>query len=210
MKELLNAAVSAPNLLPTALLVFVLVYWIVVILGAIDLDFIDLDLELGETEADGVAEGEFSAAWLNAVLSFFNLGQVPFMVFLTFLIIPIWVISVMGNYYLDNTSFGISMLLFMPNLVISLFIAKFLTMPFIGLFRTMDQETGETMIGKICTVTSTVSSGKVGQAKVKTTGAPLLLNVLTYNEVTLQHGDTGIVIDRRKDRNIYFIEPYIN
>lgn len=49
MNDLLQAAISAPNIIPTALLVFVLVYWLVVILGAIDIDFFDVDVE---TEAD--------------------------------------------------------------------------------------------------------------------------------------------------------------
>ncbi len=45
MNDLLQAAISAPNIIPTALLVFVLVYWLVVILGAIDIDFFDVDVE---------------------------------------------------------------------------------------------------------------------------------------------------------------------
>ncbi len=208
MNDLLNAAISAPNLIPTILLVFVLVYWVVVMLGAIDIDFFDLDIEL-ETDAD--VDGEFSVSWLNHVLGFFNLGQVPFMVFMTFLIIPIWVISVMGNYYLGNESFWVSLLLLIPNLIISLFIAKFLTQPFIRLFGQLDNdmERNMSLIGKICIVTSQASSKKIGQAKIDTSGAPLLLNIQTPEGKSVQSGDTGMVIEYQQDRNIYLVEPYV-
>jgi hypothetical protein len=45
MTELLQAAVLPPNLLPTGLLVFVLLYWLTVIVGLLDLKTVDLSIE---------------------------------------------------------------------------------------------------------------------------------------------------------------------
>ena len=42
MTELLHAAVSPPNVLPTSLLVFVLLYWLTVILGLLDFKTLDI------------------------------------------------------------------------------------------------------------------------------------------------------------------------
>lgn len=208
MNDLFNAAISAPNIIPTALVVFVLFYWLVVILGAIDIDFFDFDVEL-DAEAD--VDGEISVTWLNHVLAFFNLGQVPFMVFMTFLIIPMWVISVMGNYYLGNETFWLSLILLIPNFIVSLFIAKFLTLPFIHLFGKLDHdiEKNKSLIGKICTVITSASDMSIGQARIQTNGAPLLLNVKTPEGMAMKSGDTGMVIDYEQDRHIYLIEPYI-
>lgn len=146
------------------------------------------------------------------MLAFFNLGQVPSMVFITFLIIPVWVISVMGNYYLGNESFGLSLLLLIPNLIVSLFIAKFLTMPLVHLFGKLDNdyEQSKTLIGKICTVTTSASATKAGQAKIITDGAPLLLNILTTNGTTLQRGDTGMVLEYQQERNVYLVEACLD
>jgi hypothetical protein len=205
MTELLDAAVSAPNIIPTALLVFVLIYWLVVILGAIDLDFFDVDVDL---EAD--ADGELSVSWLNHVLVFFNLGQVPFMLFLTFLVVPWWAITVLGNHYIGNESFVLSLLVLIPALLISLFFAKFLTMPFVRVYQALDQEDNTTPVGKICRITSAASPTKVGQAQVQTNGAPLVLNVRAYEGSSLLAGDSAMVIEYDAGRNVYLVEPYIS
>jgi hypothetical protein len=206
MNDLFNAAIAAPNILPTAMLIFVLVYWIVVIMGAIDVDTIDMDIEV-----DSDVEGEFSVSWLNHVLAFFNLGRVPFMVFMTFLIVPLWAISVMTNYYLGNESFILSLILLIPIFILSAFIAKFTTQPFIKLFNHLenDFDKGERQIGKICTLITTANDLKAGQAKIMTHGAPLLLNVITDEGVSMFSGDTGIVLEYQRDKNVYLIEPYI-
>ncbi|MEQ9442520.1 MAG: DUF1449 family protein [Cyclobacteriaceae bacterium] len=211
MKELFTAAVSAPNLIPTLLLAFVLIYWLVVLLGAIDIDSLDVDLDLDtDVDVDADVDGHLSGAGFDGVLAFFNLGQIPLMVFLSFWILPVWVLSVLGNHYLGNSSFLIGLLVLLPSLVAGLFIAKFLTTPLVKVFAGLNQEANETVIGKICTITSQASNLKVGQARVQTSGAPLLLNVKTYEGITLDRGETGMVIEQQEGRNIYFIEPYIN
>ena len=206
MLDLLNAAVSLPNIIPTAVLVFVLVYWVVVILGAIDLDFLDIEVEVAEADVDG----ELSVSWLNHVLAFFNLGQVPFMLFLTFWILPTWVISILGNHYLGNESFVAGGLLLIPALIVGLFIAKFLTMPFVRVYQILDQDDNTTPVGKVCQMKSSASSTKTGQAHIQTEGAPLLLNVKAYDGCTLTTGDTAIVIEYDQARNVYLVEPYVN
>jgi hypothetical protein len=209
MNDLLTAAVAPVNIIPTILLVFILMYWLTVIVGLIDLDALDIDLDVEGGELEVEAGGHGSVEWLNSVLLFFNIGQVPFMVFLTFLVIPLWVISVMGNYYLGNTSFLLGLILLIPNLVVSLFIAKFLTAPLVKVFGALDKESKEKVEGKICTLLTGASAQKVGQARIDTGGSPLLLNVMTYEGISMDGGETGMVIERDPQKNIYFIEPFI-
>ncbi|MEM6845796.1 MAG: hypothetical protein AAF632_26535 [Bacteroidota bacterium] len=213
MKELFTAAASAPNLIPTLLLVFVMIYWLVVLVGAVDIDSLDVDVDLDtdvDVDADADVDSDISGGGLNGVLAFFNLGQVPLMVFLTFWILPVWVLTVLGNYYLNNSSFLIGLVVLLPSLIAGLFIAKVLTNPLAKVFGKLNQESNETVIGKICTITSQASYQRVGQARVQTSGAPLLLNVKTYEGVSLERGDTAMVIEQQEGRNIYFIEPYID
>lgn len=212
MNDLLTAAVSPVNIISTILLVFIFMYWLTVIVGVIDLDALDIDLDVDMDGAEpGVdADGGVSVEWLNSVLMFFNIGQVPFMVFLTFLVVPLWVISVMGNYYLGNTSFILGLILLIPNLVVSLFIAKFFTTPLVKVFSALDKESKEKVEGKICTLLTSASSLKVGQARIETTGSPILLNVMTYEGISMDSGENGMVIERDPQKNIYFIEPFIN
>ncbi len=68
MTELIQATTASANIIPTALLVFVLVYWLIVITGLVDLDTFDFDLDAeGELDANGMA----SITWLNFGFSLF-------------------------------------------------------------------------------------------------------------------------------------------
>ena len=209
MNDLLIAAVSPVNILPTLLLVFIFMYWLTVIVGVIDLDALDIDLDVEGGEPAVDADAHISVEWLNSVLLFFNMGQVPLMVFLTFLLVPLWVISVMGNYYLGNTSFILGLILLIPNLLLSLFIAKFLTTPLVKVFSALDKESKEKVEGKICTLLTSATHQKIGQARIDTPGSPILLNVMTYEGISMDSGEDGMVIERDPQKNIYFIEPFI-
>lgn len=206
MSELLDAAVSPANFIITALAVFILIYWLTVIIGLLDIDLFDFDIDLdADAEVDGV-----SVTWLNSVLAFFNLGQVPLMIFLTFLIVPAWAISIIVNNALGVSSFLIGLPILLGVLFVSLFIAKVLTMPFIKVFGKLSASDtqGEVLIGKICTVTIKTKSHKTGQATVQSGGAPYLLNVRTPEGVEMKKGDSGLVLEYLEDNNVYLIEPY--
>lgn len=204
MIELLHAALSPANIVVTGLLVLVLLYWITVILGLIDVHILDFHVDF-----HAHSDVDISVDWLNHVLYFFNLGQIPFMFFITFLVIPMWVISILLNFYIGNTSFLISSLLLIPNFVGSLFIAKIFTMPFVKLFAYLNkEEQEEEVIGKVCVATTSISNEKIGQVKVHTKESPLLLNVKTKPGTMLKVGETGLVVEYLQDKNIYLIEPY--
>ncbi len=207
MGELLEAALSPANLVITILAVFVVIYWITVIIGLVDVDLFDLDLDLDmDVDADGISVG-----WLNSALAFFNLAQVPIMIFLSFLIIPAWGLILIVNNALGIESFLPGLLVLIPVFIISLFIAKFMTIPFVKIFGKMSEEKeNEVVIGKVCEVIVPTRGSKVGQALVTTNGAPLRLNVFTTKGIELIKGDKGLVIEYQKERNIYLIEPYNN
>lgn len=212
MTELLYAAVAPPNLLPTALLVFVLLYWLTVVLGLLDLKTIDLDIEdHGHLHYDSdVAPGEAGTGWLNGALAFFNLGRIPLMIFLSFVFLPLWVGSILANYYTGNTSLLLGLAFFLPLFIGSLFVAEFLTLPFVKLFTALekDHDGGAVVIGKVCTVLLPATTEHLGQASVRIDGAPLMLNVRSTN-APLRKGETALVIDFDITRRCYLVEPYV-
>ncbi|HEX8658418.1 MAG TPA: hypothetical protein VF690_12820, partial [Hymenobacter sp.] len=106
MTELLQAAIAPPNLVATGLLVFVLLYWLTVIVGLLDMKSVDLSIDdHGHFHYDGhVPHDGISTSWLNGALAFFNLGRIPLMVFLSFVFLPLWVGSILANYFTGNTS----------------------------------------------------------------------------------------------------------
>mgnify|MGYP001627208192 CR=1 FL=1 len=204
--ELLDAAFSPVNLLPTLLLMIMLVYWVFVMVGMIDIHIGDFHLDL---HADGHGDG-IDVSVLNNVLAFFNLGHIPLMVFLSFLILPMWILSILANHYSGNSTVWLSFAFLLPNFIVSLFVAKFLTMPFIKVFKALgkDHDIDEVVIGKMCTVLIAASEDRTGQASIKIDGAPLMLNIRTTAGKMIEKGKSGLVIDYNSDKNIYTVEPY--
>ncbi len=219
MQELFDHSFSLINVIPTFLLFFSLVYWVIVMIGAIDTDFLDVDIDLDmdadidmdvdlDVDAD-VPEGA-SIGWFNSVLTFFNLGQIPLMIFITFLALPMWFIAIVGNYYLGVSNFIIALLLLIPNFIVSLFLAKFATMPFVKLFTRLKKEgtSNQSLTGKICKVILVASDSRLGQAEINEDGTSYLISTKTTNGLIIKKGETALVIDFNKESNVYHIEPY--
>jgi hypothetical protein len=197
-------------LVATGLLVFVLLYWLTVIVGL--LDFKTADLHLGghvDLHADAGHVHGPNTDWLNGALAFFNLGRVPLMLFVSFVALPLWVGSILTNYYTGNTSLLRGLVFLVPLLLASLFVAKVLTQPFVRLFKALekDHDGGAVALGKVCTVLLPATADHLGQATVRIDGAPLMLNVRTTGG-PLAKGETALVIDYDAPRRCYLIEPY--
>ena len=104
MLELLYVAFTPVNLFFTVLLLLVLVYWIMVILGALDVDFLDIDFD-SDVDADADVDMDFQGGgFLRGILEFFYIGEVPVMVLVSVFSLSVWTISVLGNYYLNPNS----------------------------------------------------------------------------------------------------------
>ena len=212
MKEVLEASLHGANIIPTLLLAFAIGYWLIVMIGALDFDFLDFDLDVDHHVDGPDVHGDFSVSWLNSILIFFNLGRIPFMLFLSFLALPMWIISVQVNHMMGNTGFLLGLAFLVPNLLVSLFIAKFLTMPFLKLFAKLEEdgETTTTMIGKICRVILPLNSDSVGQVEVNVEGSNYRISAKTVEDVVMQKGEEGLIIEYHENGKYYVVEPYQN
>jgi hypothetical protein len=231
MKELLEASVSLVNVIPTILLVFVLMYWVIVMLGLIDVDAFHLDLDHDvsveheihstiHTQADlptkevavkdlPAAGHADSAGWMHATLVFFNMGKVPFMIVMSFLILSMWAISVLVNHYTGNTSIIIALALLVPNFLVSALIAKILTTPFVKIFSYLQHDPDrQQVLGQVCTVLLPANSGKIGQAVISNRGNTILLNVKSADGHKLEKGKSAIVLEFNKDKHYYLIQSF--
>ena len=198
--DLLRASLEPINLPFTILLVVVLAYWLMVILGTLDLSLFDVDLEV---EAD-VNPGIF-----HALLAFINIGKLPLMFVLSVLIVSMWGISVLGNYYLDNSSALLALALFVPNLLVSLVITKVVTKPFSFVIGQLEKQPPQVqVIGSLCFLQGDASEDRFAQAEVETGGAPLNLLVRTRSGQSLAKGMKALVVEKEPDRDVYLVEAF--
>ena len=210
MTELIQAAFSAVGIIPTAFLLFVILYWVAVIFGLLDMEFLHLEIEAELELDDGHAADVSGITWLNSALGFFNLGKIPLMLFLSFLALPFWAITLLIVHYVPAGSGLIGWALLVPSLVAALLVSKILTTPFVKLFSVLEKEHDSkvNIIGQVCTIMLPADSVAMGQAAVKTAGSPLLLNVKTTQGQALQKGQTALVIDYNDENKFYLVEPY--
>ncbi|MBI9061475.1 MAG: DUF1449 family protein [Marinilabiliaceae bacterium] len=224
MKELFEAAFSGVNLIPTILILLILVYWIFVILGALDMDFLDVEVDSGDVDLDVSLDADAdmdtevdtdtdlgSVAFMNSILTFFNLGKIPFMVWLSFLFIPMWCISILMNHFLLNGSFLLSLVFLIPNIIVSLMVSKVLTTPVAAMFNKLKHNAEDSFkyAGKVCTALMQADHKKYGQAEIQHEGNTFRITILTKEDgVLLQKGETGLVIDFLEDKKCYIVEPY--
>lgn len=212
MVEFVNFIFSGINAVATAMLLFVLLYWLFVIIGFVGTDFLDFDVDV-EPEFDSEVElGSAQSAdlsWLNHVLVFFNLGKIPFMIWLSFLVAPLWFITINVTGFFLISSFWMGILIFLPALILSLFIAKFLTWPFVKFFTKIDQDTKEKeIIGKVGVVIVAATDNSKGQAEINYNGAFLRFTIRTKTGVSVAKGEQVLFIQKNTNEESFLIEPY--
>jgi hypothetical protein len=240
---LLLAAMFAPvNIGYTILLIVVLIYWALVIIGALGIDLFHFDMEVDNdvhlnadlhvdgdmhihadghmdvhadgdvhAHADGATEaGADHGGALRGILMFFNLGEVPLMVFVSILVVSMWTISMTTNLLLNNDSLLLGVPILAGNIFVSAFVAKFLTAPIKHLFRALDKDVevpvGHGVLGKTCVISTSEATEQFGQATIETDGAPLILNVVTFKGETLKKGEEAVVIDYVKEKRVYTVK----
>ena len=207
--ELLEFAFTGINIVPTVLLIFTLVYWLIVILGVIDIDSLDVDFET-DLDMDVDADVHADIGGFSSVLSFFNIGHMPLMVFVSFFVLPLWTLTLVGNDSLGFTGWLSGGLVFAVVSIFSLFIAKILTTPIAKFYRKvkMNTEAVEDILGKVCTAKLRITSHKKSQAEIKVGGTSVLINAKTQEGYEIAKGQSALVIDFAESENCYYVEPY--
>ena len=210
MKELLDFSVTGVNWIPTGMLLFCVVYWIIVILGVFDVDTLDFDIDLDvdvDVDADLGAPGN-SLMWLNNILAFFNLKYIPFMIWLTFLALPVWAVTVYATWLLTIHSFWGGLVVYLPALFGGLFLAKFLTWPLVRVFKAMEEEAPKDAVGKVGFSKTNLEGKKKGQVQVETNGNPVLIMARAADGKIIAKGEQVLVIEHLEEENLYLVDIY--
>jgi hypothetical protein len=226
MNELISESFRLINLPFTLLLILVVVYWLLVAVGALagpsaDADFdvgshahidhdVDLDTMHHNVEGHHSAHGSHdTASWWTGALKFLNLGEVPAMVVFSVLILSMWVFNVLANAYWTGGSALLMGIALGVNLVVSAVVTRYVTLPFKPLFRMLSRDHDEkvTIIGQPCRILTSEATPTFGQAEVNTSGAPILINVRTLGDAIIPKGQLAVVVREDADSRIFFIAP---
>lgn len=201
MREFLEACFSPWTLPFTVLLVLILLYWLLLIIGAVDLEL--FDSLVPDMEPDMIEEG---GSLFGPLLHWLGIGSVPVMILLSFFIFFGWALSLIANTAFNPAGTATIGLLLLPlNFMISLFLAGLIARPFGRLFK---PETHQRILYSIGVATTSRVTADFGQVEIPARGAPIVINARTTGETVLHKGDKVIVYDKDDEKGIYYVEKY--
>lgn len=209
MIELLKTAITGVNIIPTILFGLIILYWLTVIIGAIDIDLFDFDFDF-DLDLD-MPDGEVITSPFYGILAFFNVNDIPFMIVLSIFSLILWTVSMIISVLPVVSEGWINTVLIIPNTIFSLFVTKVVTTPLKGVFKGVlrDVESDVKIEGQLCTVLCDVTYGRLGQAEVERVGSSILINVRVEDgDEMLSKGDKAIVVKKIADKGYYVIKKF--
>ena len=143
-------------------------------------------------------------------MSFFNLGAVPFMIFLSMFALSMWTISIIINGMMLELGQWAFFILLIPNVLVSLVVTKVLTTPFKGIYKQMNQQgtSKRDLVGKIVEITMSIRPGKSGRAEIMYDDAHLTIDVHAEEGVTISQGQKAIIIQYDKKTEDFIVAPF--
>ncbi|MCX5745144.1 MAG: hypothetical protein NT062_21880 [Proteobacteria bacterium] len=223
MTELLHAALRFPTVVFTIALGIALVYWVFVLVGALDLDL------LGGGHVDGIGDGigdvgghdvghdgggdgghDGDGGGGGGVWQGLGLGAVPLTISITVILLVGWSSSLLAMTYLVGDSGLLRALLLPFVLVLSLPVAALLVRPLAPMFRVHEGKSNADYVGHVCTVTSNSVDDAFGFATIEDGGSLVQISVRCDKAGTLLRGDKALVIEFDAARRNFVVEPAVD
>ena len=200
MNELVEMYFQWPVLPFSILLCLVAGYWLMVILGGLDMEMFDLDMDFdADVDASVTDLGMVGLKWLN-------LGEVPLMLWVSIVALASWTITMIFDRHLVNPTTQEIVIAVARSLGFGIVVAKFMTNPMRGKFRMKEPNTVQEMIGRTCSVVTSEVTPKFGNAVCHVEdGAPLKLNVRTI-EGSIPKDAIVQIVEFSPETGIYYVK----
>ncbi len=207
MNEFVSIVTSFPTNVFSLALIVVSLFWILAIIGLVDIDLFDWDIDIdAETDASGVGP-------LAGLLLRFGLGGVPVTVILSGLIVISWLFCYFGSAYVLSLFPGTllkyvgGMVLIAGCLVIAFPITAMSLRPMKDLFRGETAMLNQEIAGRQCQVRSLEVTDEFGKAVVKDDGAGLLIDIRATVPNDLTKGDIAAITAYDSITRTYTVIP---
>ncbi len=228
MDELLSIVFSMPTLPWTCLVIASVVYWLTVILGALDVDVLGgaegkVMADVGHAHVgdaghahdvghDGLADGAAAKEGvLSSLLSALKLRSVPVTVSLSFLSLFGWIVS----YVLAKNvgpvvplpAIAISALVFIASFATSLLATSAAVRPLAPLFATKQGTKHKDLVGKVVRITTGRVDGRFGEGHLDDGAAGLQLQVRCADPDALARDDEALILGWDAKTESFEVEP---
>lgn len=231
MNLLLEASVRFPTVIFTIGLGIVLVYWLFVLLGALDLDVLggadaagagkgageaigDLITGGAKGGAEGLKGLKVDADGHGGLWHGLGLAQVPVTISLSVILLLGWVASLLGMEYLRPAlgSLGgwFPGALLVATVVAAIVVSGVLVRPLGPLFAVKSGKSNKDYVGHVCTITTGSVDEGFGQANLEDGGTVLVIPVRCDRPGSLGRGHRALIIDFDEVRQAYVVEAVVD
>lgn len=214
----INNISAYPTVFFTALVLFVTLYWLVALLGFVDMDVVDVgDIgDIGDISDIGDIgdAGNTSAGLLSGILLKFGLYGVPLVVILTGIALIGWVLSYFYGSFLQaqfghgvlHYVFGTGALVLV--LVVSMWLTGLMLSPIRRHIANIPKRHAQSFLGQTAVVRTLTVNDRHGEAMLEDGGAGLIFKVcqLTGDDSVIVQGDNVRLVAYDQQQNVYQIQ----
>lgn len=233
MPSLFAIAAAFPSVVFTILIGVVIAYWMLVFLGALDIDLFhggdghDVDLDVGgdggDLSTDGAhghnvdgpemgAGGEVPHGAASSLLAGFSLRRAPTTVVVSLLVTFSWFFSIVAAELLQThapalrgTLSGLAILIGSP--LLALLPTAIVLRPLAPLFNIHRARSHQELVGHTCTVRTGTVDGKFGEGVVEDGGSVMILQIRNDAPGALKRGDSALLIAWDPNDESFLVEP---
>lgn len=206
MNPFYQTITSFPTILYTIILMLCVFYWAIAMLGMIDIDFIDLDLD-GDIDINEGADAQHALAGLLLKLGLYG---VPLTIILTILSLIAWIICYYSSYYLSpilNSNiiikYAAGAVIFVVATYVSAIITGQIIKPIRTFFSKLDADEIKHVLGQTVVVRSAVVTKDKGEGFMNDGGAGILLNIRATGDDEFKKGDEVVLIEKLNEQSLY-------
>jgi len=201
---------SFPTAIFTFLLAVVTLYWVVAVLGLVDIDVLDFDIPDADGSLGANVDTDVSIPdALAGLMLKIGLYGVPITIIISFISLFGWLIC----YYMVHVLAGVlpdgllRYLIGTPILLVALFLSMMITAFIIKalrpLFKKAQQHTDKLVLGQTVVVRTSKVNNSFGEAILDDGGAGLILKIRSTGEQVFARGDRVVLLEYMKDENTY-------
>jgi hypothetical protein len=221
--SLVEASLRFPTVVFSIGLGIALVYWVCVLLGALDIDLFggDADIDIagaGKGLGDAIAGAKGGAEGLKGgeldadggLWAGLGLARVPITISLSVVFLVCWVLSLVAMSYapeLLGTASWVAPAVLPVTLIVGLPLSGLLVRPLGGVFTLREGKSNRDYVGHTCTITTGHVDDGFGQATVEDGGTVLVIPVRCDRPGALARNDKALIIEFDTDRQAYLVEP---
>lgn len=202
MDDFIDAALAFPAAPFGFLLIVVVLYWLLVLLGTMEIDLFggDVDADVDGGDGDGFLDG-------------IGLGGVPVTVTASVLIVLAWFVSLVGTLVIGTLDLGgLSVVLGIGVVLVALFVgllgARAVAVPLRKLYVTGVEPSRNDFVGRECVIRTGEVTADFGQAEVTALdGSSAVVQVRQTGEHELSSGGRALIFDYDADGEFFWVAP---